>query len=292
MIKSMTGYGSAKGASGKLDITIELKSVNNRFLDCSVRLPRIYSALEENIKSQIQKSISRGKVDVFITIDASKADDIAISVNEGVADAYISALNVLSERYGIVNDVTALSLSKMQDVLFITKTEADIEEIGKDISSILAEAIVDFDAMRCREGDKLRINILSKADEIENLIKMVEQRSPATVEEYRLRLTKKMNEVLENTSIDEARILTEAAIFSDKVSVDEETVRLHSHIEQLRHLLDSDEPVGRKLDFLIQEFNREANTIGSKGNDIEMSRIVVDLKSEIEKIREQVQNIE
>lgn len=292
MIKSMTGYGSAKGTSGKLEITIELKSVNNRFLDCSVRLPRIYASLEENFKSQIQKSISRGKVDVFVTIDTSKADDVAISVNENVADAYMAALNTLSERYGIQNDVTAMSLSKLQDVLFVTKTETDIDELWNDMSGILTNAIEDFNNMRMREGEKLRINILSKADEIEKLTNMVEKRSPETVSEYRARLTKKMNEVLESTTIDESRILAEAAIFADKVSVDEETVRLHSHIAQLRDLLNSDEPVGRKLDFLIQEFNREANTIGSKGNDIEMARIVVDLKSEIEKVREQVQNIE
>jgi uncharacterized protein (TIGR00255 family) len=227
-----------------------------------------------------------------VTIDTSKADDVAISVNENVADAYMAALNTLSERYGIQNDVTAMSLSKLQDVLFVTKTETDIDELWNDMSGILTNAIEDFNNMRMREGEKLRINILSKADEIEKLTNMVEKRSPETVSEYRARLTKKMNEVLESTTIDESRILAEAAIFADKVSVDEETVRLHSHIAQLRDLLNSDEPVGRKLDFLIQEFNREANTIGSKGNDIEMARIVVDLKSEIEKVREQVQNIE
>ena len=288
----MTGYGSAKGASGRLEITIELRSVNNRFLDCSVRIPRVYTSLEDGIKAQIQKAISRGKVDVFVTIDASKADDVVISVNESVADAYMAALRRISEKYGIENDATAMSLAKMQDVLFVTKAEADTEQLGADISAILASALEDFNSMRAREGAKLKNDILSRADEIERLTALAEERSPATVTEYRDRLYKRMTEVLESTSIDEGRILTEAAIFADKTAVAEETVRLRSHISQLRHLMESDEPVGRKLDFLSQEFNREANTIGSKGNDIEMARIVVDLKSEIEKIREQVQNIE
>ena len=292
MIRSMTGYGSAKGTSGKLEITIELRSVNNRFLDCSVRIPRIYTSIEDSIKSQIQKSISRGKVDVFVTIDSSKADDVAISVNESVADAYMAALGVRAERYSIPNDVTSMSLSRLQDVLFVTKKETDIEQLQKDILEILGNAVDDFNMMRQREGEKLKTDILSKADEVEKLVALVEERSPVTVEEYRSRLYKKMSEILENTSLDETRILTEAALFADKVAVDEETVRLHSHVGQLRSLLESEEPVGRKLDFLIQEFNREANTIGSKGNDIEMAHIVVELKSVIEKIREQVQNIE
>lgn len=292
MIRSMTGYGSAKGTSGKLEITIELRSVNNRFLDTTVRIPRIYTSLEDSIKTQIQKSISRGKVDVFVTIDSSKADDVAISVNESVADAYMEALKALSDRYGIANDVTALSLSRFQDVLFVTKKETDIEQLQKDILEILKAAIEDYNSMRQREGEKLKADILAKADEVERLVGMVEERSPATVAEYRARLYKKMTEILENTTIDESRILTEAALFADKVAVDEETVRLHSHAAQLRSLLASEEPVGRKLDFLIQEFNREANTIGSKGNDVEMAHIVVELKSVIEKIREQVQNIE
>lgn len=292
MIRSMTGYGSAKGTSGKLEITVELRSVNNRFLDTSVRIPRIYTSLEDGIKSQIQKSISRGKVDVFVTIDSSKADDIAISVNESVADAYMEALKTLSDRYGISNDITSLSLAKFQDVLFVTKKETDIEQLQKDVLEILQSALEDYNSMRQVEGEKLKADILAKADEVERLVGLVEERSPVTVSEYRARLYKKMTEILESTNIEESRILTEAALFADKVAVDEETVRLHSHVSQLRSLMDSEEPVGRKLDFLVQEFNREANTIGSKGNDIEMSHIVVELKSVIEKIREQVQNIE
>jgi uncharacterized protein (TIGR00255 family) len=292
MIKSMTGYGSAKGTSGKLDITVELRSVNNRFLDCSVKLPRVYTVLEDGIKQKVQSRISRGKVDVFVTIDASRADDISISVNESVADAYMTALGQLSERYRIANDITAVALSRMPDVLFVTKAETDMEQLGNDISDILSQALDDFDSMRVQEGRKLYDDLNRRADEIERLVHLAEERSPQTVAEYRARLTKRLNEVLENTNIDESRILTEAAIFADRVSVNEETVRLHSHIAQLRQLLDGNESVGRKLDFLVQEFNREANTIGSKGNDIEMSKIVVDLKAEIEKVREQIQNIE
>lgn len=288
----MTGYGGAKGASGKLAVTVELRSVNNRFLDCTVRLPRVYTSLEDGIKEQIQKSISRGKVDVFITIDASGADDVLISVNEPVADAYMNAMKTLAERYGIENNATSVSLAHMQDVLFVEKKETDVDALGDDISAILAQALGDFDSMRRREGEKLFNDISARADEVERLTRLAEERSPKTVAEYREKLLQRMRDVLESTSIDESRILTEAAIFADKVAVDEETVRLHSHISQLRQLLSSDEPVGRKLDFLIQEFNREANTLGSKCNDLEMSRIVVDMKAEIEKIREQVQNIE
>ncbi|MGM9522077.1 MAG: YicC/YloC family endoribonuclease [Oscillospiraceae bacterium] len=292
MIKSMTGYGSASGTSGKLEITVELRSVNNRFLDCTVKLPRVYTVLEDGIKTRVQSVISRGKVDVFITIDASKADNVTISVNESLADAYVSAIKQLSERYCLPNDVTAVSLSRMQDVLYVTKTETDVEQLGKDIDEILSRALADFDSMRVREGEKLYNDICSRADAIERLVAQAEERSPITVAEYRERLTKRLKEVLENTKLDEARILTEAAIFADRVAVNEETVRLHSHIAQLRQLLNSDVPVGRKLDFLVQEFNREANTLGSKGNDLEMARIVVDLKAEIEKVREQIQNVE
>lgn len=288
----MTGYGGAKGASGKLAVTVELRSVNNRFLDCTVRLPRVYTSLEDGIKEQIQKSISRGKVDVFVTIDASGADDVLISVNEPVADAYMNAMKTLSDRYGIENNATSVSLARMQDVLFVEKKETDVNALGDDISAILAQALNDFDSMRLREGEKLFKDIYARADEVERLTRLAEERSPKTVAEYREKLLQRMRDVLDSTGIDESRILTEAAIFADKVAVDEETVRLHSHISQLRQLLKSDEPVGRKLDFLIQEFNREANTLGSKCSDLEMSRIVVDMKAEIEKIREQVQNIE
>ncbi len=292
MIKSMTGYGSAKGTSDKLGITVELRSVNNRFLDCSVRIPRVYTCLEDAIKARVQKSISRGKVDVTVTIDASAADDTVIAVNAPVADAYMAALRELAQRYGIEPDVTAVNLSRMQDVLTVTRRETDMERLGADLDEILCRALEDFNAMRAREGRRLHDDIAARADETERLVGLAEERSPQTVREYRERLEARLREILEDRSVDETRLVTEAAIFADKTAVAEETVRLHSHIAQLRELIESDEPVGRKLDFLVQEFNREANTIGSKGNDLQMARIVVDLKSEIEKIREQIQNVE
>jgi len=292
MIYSMTGYGSAKGASGKLEITVEMRSVNNRFLDCTVKIPRVYAALEEPIKSQVQKSVARGKVDVFVTIDASKADDVTIGVNEAVAEAYVAAVRRLAETYALPNDMTAMSLAKMADVLTVEKKETDMELLGQDMSRIVTAALEDFDAMRRREGDKLKRDVLAHTAEVERLTQLAAERSPQTVAAYRARLEGKMKETLAGENIDESRILTEAAIFADRIAVDEELTRLKSHISQLRTMLEGEEPVGRKLDFLVQEFNREANTLGSKGNDLEMARIVVDMKSEIEKIREQIQNIE
>lgn len=292
MIKSMTGYGSAKGASGAIDMTVELKSVNNRYLDCSIRMPRVYSALEDSLKALVTRSISRGKVDLFINIDASKAENLTIKINRPVADAYLAALKELSDDYGLENTVAAIDLIRFPDVLLQEKSETDKEALSDDLCAVLMEALRDFDAMRLREGENLAADIAERLNEIERLTKMAEECSPRSVANYRARLEAKMAEVLQNREIDEARILTEAAIFADRVAISEETVRLKSHIEQLRNMLKSREPVGRKLDFLIQELNREANTIGSKGNDAEMARIVVDLKSEIEKIREQAQNIE
>lgn len=292
MIKSMTGYGSAKGATGAIDITVELKSVNNRYLDCSIRMPRVYSALEDSLKALVTRSISRGKVDLFINIDASKAENLTIKINRPVADAYLAALKELSDDYGLENTVAAIDLIRFPDVLLQEKSETDKEALSDDLCAVLTEALRDFDAMRLREGENLAADIAERLNEIERLTKMAEECSPRSVANYRARLEAKMAEVLQNREIDEARILTEAAIFADRVAISEETVRLKSHIEQLRNMLKSREPVGRKLDFLIQELNREANTIGSKGNDAEMARIVVDLKSEIEKIREQAQNIE
>ena len=292
MIKSMTGYGSASGPSGKLDVTIEVKSVNNRYLDCSIRMPRIYSFAEDALKSKVQSYISRGKVDVFVTVDASKADDVKVSVNEPVLTGYINALNQMADKYGLENDMSVVSLSRLPDVLLVEKEEADSEAIIKDFCAILENALMSYNAMREREGEKLKADMSARLDEIKRLTDMAEVRSPKTVEEYRLKLLTRMQEVLEAKEIDESRILTEAAIFADRVAVNEEIVRLNSHIEQLRSMLNGDGPIGRKLDFLVQEFNREANTLGSKGNDLEMAKIVVDLKAEIEKIREQCQNVE
>lgn len=292
MIKSMTGYGCAEGVSNKLEISIELRSVNNRFLDCNIRIPRVYTAVEDGMKAMVQKYISRGKVDIYVTIDATKSDDVAISVNEPLAEAYMAALNKLAEKFEVVNDATALSLARFPDILKVEKLESDTDTLGEDICGILEEALKSFNEMRIREGEKLYNDISSHGDEILRLTDMAEKRSAVTVPEYREKLYNRMMEILETKDIDENRILLESAIFADKVAVNEEVVRLRSHVSQLKHLLSLGEPVGRKLDFIVQEMNREANTIGSKGNDGEMARIVIDLKAEIEKIREQVQNVE
>ena len=292
MVKSMTGYGRAEETLNGCTITVELRSVNNRYLDCNVRMPRLYLFAEETIKSRVQNTISRGKVDVFVTLDSTGGEQVQVSVNQPLADGYYAALIQLAERYGLSKDISVSLLSRFPDVLLAEKAEEDVEQRAQDICSVLDRALADFDQMRTREGARLEADVLSRAARIEELVGKVEERSPQTVAEYRAKLEARMNEVLSNTQLDPARILTEAAIFADKVAVDEETVRLRSHIGQLRHMLEQGGATGRKLDFLIQEFNREANTIGSKCSDIDIARHVVDIKAEIEKIREQVQNIE
>lgn len=292
MVKSMTGYGRAEDTLNGCTITVELRSVNNRYLDCNVRMPRLYLFAEETIKSRVQNTISRGKVDVFVTLDSTGGEQVQVSVNQPLADGYYAALTQLAERYGLSKDISVSLLSRFPDVLLAEKAEEDVEQRAQDICSVLDRALADFDQMRTREGARLEADVLSRAARIEELVGKVEERSPQTVAEYRAKLEARMNEVLSNTQLDPARILTEAAIFADKVAVDEETVRLRSHIGQLRHMLEQGGTTGRKLDFLIQEFNREANTIGSKCSDVALSRVVVELKGEIEKIREQVQNIE
>lgn len=292
MIRSMTGYGSAKGTVEGLEITVELKSVNNRYLDASVRLPRSFLFAEEAIKSAVQSHISRGKVDVFISVDSSAAGDMTVKVNEPLLRGYIEAIRHISEEYSLANDMTALSVSRFPDVLSVEKKDLDAEAISAGICAIAEEALQDFDAMRQREGAKLRDDVLSRLETIDRLVSAVETEAPKTVAEYRKRLEQKMQEVLGATGIDENRILAEAAIFADHIAVDEETVRLRSHMSQLTTMINGNSPTGRKIDFLIQEFNREANTIGSKCQNSQIAHVVVDLKSEIEKIREQIQNIE
>lgn len=292
MIKSMTGYGSAKGTVEGLEITVELKSVNNRYLDTSVRLPRSFLFAEEAIKSAVQSHISRGKVDVFVSVDSSQAGDMTVKVNEPLLKGYIEAIRHISEEYSLANDMTAMSVSRFPDVLSVEKKDLDAEAISAGISAVVEEALRDFDAMRQREGAKLRDDVLSRLETIDRLVSTVENEAPKTVAEYRKRLEQKMQEVLGSTGIDENRILAEAAIFADHIAVDEETVRLRSHMSQLSTMINGSSPTGRKIDFLIQEFNREANTIGSKCQNSEIAHVVVDLKSEIEKIREQIQNIE
>jgi uncharacterized protein (TIGR00255 family) len=288
----MTGYGEGKTTSGDLGISVELKSVNNRFLDCNIRIPRVYMAVEEPIKSAVSKHISRGKVDVFVVIDTSKAQDTSISVNKSVADGYIRALRELSLEYGLDMSVSAYELAKFPDVLQAEKRETDTNELYADILRALEDALSAFDTMRFREGERLYDDITGSIGEIRRLSALAAERSPVSVGDYRAKLEARMSEILRGTDIDESRILTEAAIFADKVAINEELVRLASHLSQIEGAIRDGEPVGRRLDFLVQELNREVNTIGSKGNDAEMARIVVDMKAEIEKIREQAQNVE
>lgn len=292
MIKSMTGYGSAKGTVEGIEVCVELKSVNNKFLDTSVRLPRSFLFAEETIKSAVMSHITRGKVDVFVTVDSSMADDMVVKVNEPLLKGYIDALRHIAEENDLPNDITAMSVSRFPDVLNVEKKELDAEAVAAGIRDIAEQALCDFDAMRIREGEKLKEDVLTKLETIEKLVTVIETESPKTVEEYREKLRQKLLEVLGTSGIDETRIVTEAAIFADKVAVYEETVRLHSHMAQLRAMLDGGSPIGRKIDFLLQEFNREANTTGSKCQNADIAHVVVDLKSEIEKIREQIQNIE
>lgn len=292
MVKSMTGYGGAKGTEGAYKLSVELKSVNNRYLDTSVRLPRSFMYAEEAVKSAIQTHVSRGKVDVFISFDTAFGEGIAVKVNEDLASGYKAAIETIGAKLGVNADVTAYQIARLSDVLTLDKKEIEKDEAHKELMQVLEKALTDFDTMREREGRKLFDDISSRLDNIEEFVSFVETRSPQAVTEYRERLTKKMQEILENKQIDESRILTEAAIYADHIATDEETVRLRSHIEQMRGMLTSDTPTGRKLDFIVQELNRETNTIGSKCNNNDITRVVLDMKSEIEKIREQVQNIE
>ena len=290
MVKSMTGYGRARQTLNGRDITVEVRSVNNRYLDCKV--PRTYIFAEDAVKARVQKAVSRGKVDVFITIDAAAADETVVAVNEPLARGYYEALTRLKDMFSLEDGLNAVTLAKFPDVLTVTKAEEDLESVAADICAVLDEALAAYNAMRTVEGGKLREDIAGRADTIEAVVGKVEERSPQTVAAYREKLLARMQEVLQSTAIDESRILTEAAIFADKIAVDEETVRLRSHLSQLRTMLESDQPIGRKLDFLIQEVNRECNTIGSKCNDLTIAKDVVNMKAEVEKIREQVQNIE
>ena len=292
MVKSMTGYGRARATRNLRDITVEVRSVNNRYLDCTVKMPRMYAFAEDAVKARVQKAVSRGKVDVFISVDASAADVAKVNANTALAAQYAEALKALAAVCGGEERVTPEQLARFPDVLTVTKADEDLETVSADLCAVLDEALASYNAMRAVEGEKLAEDIGGRLSAIEGMTAQVEERSPETVREYREKLTAKMREVLQSTTIDEQRILQEAAIYADKIAVDEETVRLRSHVSQLRGMLASDQPMGRKMDFLIQELNRESNTIGSKCSNLDIARIVVDLKGEVEKIREQVQNIE
>lgn len=288
----MTGFGRCLESVDGKTIIVEIKSVNHRYYEFSSRLPRSCGYLDEKLKSFIQGKVSRGKIDVGVSVQSDGVSDEKIEVNLEVAKGYITALRSANEELGLEDDLTLSRIMRLPDIFDVKKIEEDEETVWNEVRSVAEKALERFIAMREAEGEKMREDILSRLDYITELVEKIEKKSPETTEKYRKKLFDKISEILNDTNVDEQRILTEAAIFSEKTAVDEETVRLRSHINQCREMLSMNEAVGRKLDFLIQEFNREANTIGSKCQDIEITKVVVDLKSEIEKIREQVQNIE
>ncbi len=295
MIKSMTSFGRARSTVGGKDITVELKSVNNRFFDCSVKLPRAFSFLEEKIKPHLQsKSISRGKVDVYVTINVIDTPDVSFDIDEGYASAYISALQKLGDKFGLTNDVSIMNVAKNPDIFVIKKSEDDAERDWADLAVVLDEAIEKFLAARVREGENIRRDLCKKVEAIKARVDEIEKISLSDTSSYREKLEARLREMLSDNRIvfDENRILTECAIFADKIAIDEELVRLRSHFDGFATILESDEPAGRKLDFLVQEINRETNTIGSKCQNATIAHLVVDIKCDIEKIREQIQNIE
>lgn len=289
---SMTGYGRARQMIGNKEITVELRSVNHRFLEYSSRVPRAYAYLEDKLKNLVKGSVSRGKVDVTLSVQTISGTDAQVVINHDLARSYLEALRDLAEDLQIKNDVSVSQMARFSDIFSVVKVEEDEEEMWQAVQQVAQQAVQNFVDMRRAEGEKMKQDLLNRLQTIERLVARVEELSPKTVENYTKRLYAKLQEVLQNNAVDDQRVLTEAAVFAEKIAVAEETVRLGSHIHQFRQILSSSEPVGRKLDFLVQEFNREANTIGSKAQDLEVARIVVDLKSEIEKIREQIQNIE
>ena len=274
------------------EFTVELRSVNNRYLDCSVRLPRVLSFAEDAVKQAVKRSVSRGKVDVYISLHSESAEDTKISLNKTVVEGYLEAMRQMVSEYGVADDISVSTVSRLPEVFTVEKPEVDEEQLLADLMSVVDKALAAYDAMRTTEGQALDRDLRTRGQTILDFVGLVEQGNAQTVIDYRARLEAKLREVLENTAIDESRILTEAAIFADKVAVDEETVRLRSHLEQMNTMLTAGGAVGRKLDFLLQEMNRESNTIGSKCTDVKLARIVVDIKAELEKIREQTQNIE
>ena len=292
MIKSMTGYGRAVETVNGREFTVELRSVNNRYLDCSVRLPRLLSFAEDAVKQAVKASVSRGKVDVFISLRSEAEEDVVVNLNRGVLEGYLTAMRQMVTEFQVQDDISVSTVSRLPDVFTVEKKEVDEDQLLQDLLSVVHKASEGYDAMRAREGAALDADLRGRGETILSLVSQVEQGNGQTVIDYRTRLENKLREVLENTNIDEGRILTEAAIFADKVAVDEETVRLRSHLQQMNNMLSGGGAIGRKLDFLLQEMNREANTIGSKCTDVKLARIVVDIKAELEKIREQTQNIE
>ena len=292
MIKSMTGYGRAVQTANGREFTVEVRSVNNRYLDCNVKLPRMVSFAEDAVKQAVKNAISRGKVDVYITIKSEAETDTKITLNAAIVEGYLSAMRQMVDSYGVRDDISVSTLSRLPEVFTVEKPEVDEEQLKNDLLQAVSAALESYNAFREAEGAALDADLRSRGNTILELVAQVEAGNGQTVIDYRTKLYNKLKEVLANTAIDENRILTEAAIFADKVAVDEETVRLRSHLEQMNNMLTAGGALGRKLDFLLQEMNREANTIGSKCTDVRLARIVVDIKAELEKIREQTQNIE
>lgn len=292
MIRSMTGYGRQEDIVNGRGIIVEIKSVNHRYFELSSRITRGYGFLEERLKPYLQGKIFRGKVDVYISVETLEDTDVQVLVNHSLAAGYVNAFRELAEKYDLPNDVTVTSLARCNDIFTIHKAPEDEDAIWEAVRQVVDKAVDSLISMREIEGERMKQDVLSRAERILEIVGEIEKRSPQTVEEYRQKLQQRLQEMLGDASIDEQRILTEAAIFADKVAVAEETVRLQSHFSQLKSMLESEEPIGRKLDFLVQEMNREANTIGSKAVDSQIAYMVVDIKAEIEKIREQIQNIE
>ena len=292
MIKSMTGYGKSEQTIDSLNVTVEIKSVNHRYFEFSARVPREYGFLEEKLKKYCNSLITRGKVECYVSVEDLEEREMEVNVNETLAAGYVKALKELSERFGLKDDISAVTLSRYPGVITLHKASEDEERIWNAVKTVAETAVSKFIEMRETEGSRLRGDILSRADYIIECVEFIEGRSPETVREYNEKLKQRMKELLGDAAVDEQRLLNEAAIYADKIAVDEETVRLRSHISQLREFMNSSEAIGRKLDFLVQEINREANTIGSKAQDVDIAKKVIAIKAEVEKIREQVQNIE
>ncbi len=292
MVRSMTGYGRAQQILDGMDITFEIKSVNHRYFEYSSRLPRAYGFLDDKIKQHLRGVISRGKIDVYLFIETTDAPGSTVTVNHSLAKAYLDAYHELAETYGLRNDIAVSTLARNPDVLVVHKSAEDEEAIWQAVRTVVDEAVARFVDMRETEGVRMREDLLSRRQTILEIVSKIEERSPQTVKEHNDKLLARMQELLGSATVDEQRLLTEAALFADKIAVAEETVRLRSHMDQLEQMLSGGEAIGRKLDFLVQEINRETNTIGSKASDVTIARLVVDMKAEIEKIREQLQNIE
>lgn len=292
MIRSMTGYGRSQKTIDNMNITVEMKAVNHRYFEFNVRVPRSFGFLEEQLKNYCRQKIARGKIEMYVTVDLSETNQTQIEINHDFANSYINAINSLANEYSLTNDISVMSIARNPDIFKITTADIDEELLSSAVLNVADEAICAFIKMRETEGERLKNDILNRVSTIKNKLELIEAEAPNTVVSYRERLEQKVKELLESANIDEQRIITETAIFADKIAIDEETVRLRSHMAQLSDLLNNSAEVGKKLDFIVQEMNRETNTIGSKAQNLNIAQCVVDIKSEIEKIREQVQNIE